>query len=431
MSAVLGVSVGASAVRMATRSGVDDGSGQPAGFHQQAVAVASGTAEDVAAQSIGVLLENQWHGTVGATGIVCGAGVRVDAMQEAMNRQQLHNYRLVPEPAAVVALLESVGQLGPDTHTLVLYDLGSTGLTITVVDRYSRAVVAAEHSDVVGGDRFDAMIADQQLRERGLTPPVDAWAAADLTAHCRTAKEQLSAGSAACVPSDGGLILLNRERFDALIRVQVESSARLVRDVVLASGRHPDVLVLLGGGSRIPLVQSVLQGWLALPTVLPPEPEMVAAQGASLLATPVVVAAEVEQPEPNWQELADPPAASRRTRGPSRRQLAVAGSAASGLLVVVAIGLSLSGGDDTVSRREPVVAEVVVEPTTSRPAPTTTTTTTPTPTPVAVAPVIPDDLEPATVSEPPPPPAPRYLNLPQPIQIEVPPGIQLPPGMVR
>ncbi|MGW0042259.1 Hsp70 family protein [Rhodococcus sp. NPDC003348] len=430
MSAVLGVSVGASAVRMATRSGFDNPPGMPAGFDQQAVEVVSGPVEDVAAQSIGVLLEHQWHGNLEATAVAYGSVVEADAMHDAMARQRLHNYHLVPESAAVVTLLESVGQLGPDTHTLVLYDLGSSGVTISVVDRYSRSVIACERSDVVGGDVFDALIAEQQVRERGLTRPVDTWAAAELTARCRTAKEQLSTGGAACVPGDGGLILLNRERFEALVRVPVESSARLAREVITASGRHPDVLVLLGGGARIPLVQGVLQGWLGLPTVLPPEPEMVAAQGAALLATPVEVPPEPELPEPNWNDVA-PVASHRRQRGASRRQLALAGSAASGLLVVAAIGLTLDRGDDATSQREPAVAEATVAPTTTRPTTTAPTTTT-TPSPTPVAPVVTSEPEPTTVAEAPPaPPGPRYLNLPQPIQIEVPPGIQLPPGMIR
>ncbi|MFD4295073.1 Hsp70 family protein [Rhodococcus sp. NPDC058532] len=432
MSAVLGVSVGASAVRMATRTDHYHSADQPGAFEQQAVDVVTGPVEDVAAQSIGVLLEHEWHGDIGATGIVYGSGVDADAIHAAMARQHLWNYQLVPEAAAVVTLLESVGQLGPDTHTLVLYDLGSTGVTISVVDRYTRSVITSERSDVVGGDQFDALIAEQQVRERGHERPVDTWAAAELTARCRTAKEQLSTIGAVCLPGDRGLILLNRERFDALIRVPVEGSARLAREVIAASGRRPDVLVFLGGGARIPLVQSVLQGWLALPIVQPPEPEMVAAQGAALLAAPVEATPEPALPEPNWSDTATTPV-RRLPGGATRKQLALAGSAASGLLVIAAIGLALDRGDDTTSQREPAVSEVIVEQTTPTTTPPRTTTTTTTPTPTPAAPVVTADREPSTTAEPtpPPPPGPRYLNLPAPIQIEVPPGLQLPPGMVR
>ena len=44
---------------------------------------------------------------------------------------------------------------------------------------------------------------------------------------------------------------------------------------------------MIGGGSRIPLVRATLAGWVGLPTITPAEPELVAAKGAALSATPV------------------------------------------------------------------------------------------------------------------------------------------------
>ncbi|WP_043809329.1 Hsp70 family protein [Rhodococcus triatomae] len=432
MSAVLGVSVGSSAVRMATLAAPEHDAGAVPGFERRAVEVVTGPVEDVAAQSIGVLLEDDGHADIGATGVAYGSGLHPDTMHNAMARQQLSNYHLVPEAAAVVTLLESAGQLAPTDHTVVLYDLGSSGVTVTVVDRYSHTVLAQHRSDVAGGDRFDALVAEQQVRERGLTRPDDVWAAAEFLGRCREAKEQLSTGTGAAVPGDSGLVLLNRERFEALVRVPLESSARLARDVIAASGRHPDVVVLLGGGVRIPLVSSLLQSWLGLRIILPPEPEMVAAQGAALLATamapPVPHEPELEQPEPNWAEIASTPSTRR---GPSRRHLALAGAVAAGLVVVAAIGLALGGRDTGPSNQgETAVAEVTVPPRTTTRAPSSTPTTTPAPSSTAPA----ATAVPETTSEapaPPPVPSPRFLNLPDPIRIEVPPNIQLPPGMVR
>ncbi|MFD1815460.1 Hsp70 family protein [Rhodococcus gannanensis] len=432
MSAVLGVSVGTSAVRMATLSAPEHDENTVPGFERRAVEVVAGPVEDVAAQSIGVLLEHDGHADIGATGVAYGSGLHPDTMHDAMARQQLYNYHLVPEAAAVVALLESAGQLAPTDQTLVLYDLGSSGVTVTVVDRYSHTVLAQHRSDVAGGDRFDALVAEQQLRERGLTRPEDAWAAAEFIARCREAKEQLSTGTGAAVPGDGGLVLLNRERFEALVRVPLESSARLARDVIAASGRHPDVLVLLGGGVRIPLVPSLLQSWLGLRIILPPEPEMVAAQGAALLATPMAAPvpheSRPEQPEPDWADIAS---TSQARRGPSRRHLALAGAVAAGLVVVAAIGLALGGRDTgTTNQGESAVAEVTVPPRTTTRAPSTTTTTTPSSTSAAPA----ATTAPESTSDAPAPapaPGPRFLNLPDPIRIEVPPNIQLPPGMIR
>lgn len=436
MSAVLGVSVGTSAVRMATLSGNDHDTDVLPGFGGRAVEVVTGPAEDVAAQSIGVLLEHQDHADIGATGVAYGNGVHPDSMHDAMARQRLHNYQLVPEATAVITLLESVGQLAPTDHTVVMYDLGSSGVIVTVVDRHSHAVLAQQRSDVAGGDQFDALVAEQQLRERGLPRPVDTWAAAEFTARCREAKEQLSTGAAACVPGESGLILLNRERFEALVRVPVEASARLARDVIAASGRQPDVLVLLGGSVRIPLVPNLLQSWLGLRIILPPEPEMVAAQGAALLATTMAPVMQPEPaavpPEPDWADIAS---ATPPRRGPSRRQLVLAGSVAAGLVAVAGIGLALGNGSDkrgAVESGETAVAEVTVPPRTpSRTTPAPTPTTTPAPTSAEATTGQAPNSTTESPQVPPAPPGPRFLNLPDPIRIEVPPNIQLPPGMVR
>ncbi|TQF69220.1 Hsp70 family protein [Rhodococcus spelaei] len=420
MSAVLGVSVGASAVRMATPAAPEQYG--PTAFLRQDIAVDSDRREELAAQSIGVLLEHDDHANIGATAVTYDLPHQADALHEAMGRQRLHNYHLVPSATAVITLLEATGQIG-DAQTVVLYDLGSSGVTISVVDRYTRSVLVSEHSTVAGGDYFDWIVREQQHRDHGLGAPADEWAAADLAQRCRAAKEQLSESDAVCLPGDGGLILLTREKFESLVAVPVEGSARLAREVIAASGRHPDVVVLLGGGSRIPLVQSVLRGWLALPTVVPAEPEMVAAQGAALLATPVVAPAPVEPPP------VDPPAPVRgRT---SKRQLMVAGAAAAGLVVVAGVGLALGGGNDgnQGAGGTTVATEDTVPPTTAAPTTTAPTTPTPTPEPAAAAPA--RSATTSTPPPPPPPPATRYLNLPAPIQIEVPPGIQLPPGMVR
>jgi hypothetical protein len=88
------------------------------------------------------------------------------------------------------------------------------------------------------------------------------------------------------MPGEGGLVLLSQDSFDSLIDGAVKSSARLAREVIERSGRTPDAAVLIGGGANIPLVTSVMESWLDLPVIVPAQPELVAAEGAALLAVP-------------------------------------------------------------------------------------------------------------------------------------------------
>jgi molecular chaperone HscA len=464
MSSVLGVSVGASAVRLARPDSVnrdDAGSRLVPDFRAQVVAAGRDLPEELAAESIGVVLAGAPDaGQVHATGVAYRDEAQAGAVQAAMARQQLVNYQLVTEASAALKFLDVSGALG-DHATLVFYDLGSSGLTVSVVDRATGEVVETVRTDTVSGDVFDRLIRDNQLENKRIEEPGDAAAGLALDLRCREAKERLSTGGAVAVPGDGGLLLLSRDVFDALIGVTVESSARLARDVVTRSGRTADAVVLIGGGARIPLVRSVLQSWLGLPVVVPDHPELVAAQGAALLAQQVVqppaevarvlpppytpqsapdaVVSTYQAPSatvartgapsstPSWLSAAAPPP-SQQVAKPQIRGAALAGSA---LAVVAVIGLGLGYGKNLLARTEGSSQPVTTQLTTESPVMTQVATPSPTtpptpPTSEAVeAPIqtasqirIP---EPAP-APPPPPPVPLFPGLPQ---IQLPP-LQLP-----
>ena len=464
MSSVLGVSVGASAVRLARPDSVnhdDAGSRHIPDFRAQVVAAGRDLPEELAAESIGVVLAGAPDaGPVRATGVAYRDEAQAGAVQAAMARQQLANYQLVTEASAALKFLDVSGALG-DHATLVFYDLGSSGLTVSVVDRATGEAVETARTDAVSGDVFDRLIRDNQLENKRIEEPGDAAAGLALDLRCREAKERLSTGGAVAVPGDGGLLLLSRDVFDALIGVTVESSARLARDVIAKSGRTPDAVVVIGGGARIPLVRSVLQSWLGLPVVVPDHPELVAAQGAALLAQQVVqppaevarvlpppytpqsapdaVVSTYQAPSatvartgapsstPSWLSAAAPPP-SQQVAKPQIRGAALAGSA---LAVVAVIGLGLGYGKNLLARTEgssqPVTTQLTTEspvvPQVATPSPTTLP---PPPASEAVeAPIqtasqirIP---EPAP-APPPPPPVPLFPGLPQ---IQLPP-LQLP-----
>ncbi|CCQ13491.1 putative uncharacterized protein [Rhodococcus sp. AW25M09] len=448
MTEVLGVSVGASAVRMARPDVRPQNSGRM-GFHHDTVDAYWERAEDLAAESIGVVLSQPGDGgPVQATGVAYRDQQQFGEIQQAMASQRLYNYRLVPEARAALQYLEASGELG-HFGTVGIYDLGSSGLTISVIDRGTGQVLLAERTIDISGDDFDRLISDNQLAKQGVDI-ADNQELSEFTARCRVAKEQLSTSGAVCLPGDGGVILISREAFESLVTVPIEYSARLVRDVISRSPKHVDALVLIGGGARIPLVGSILDAWIGLPVITPADPESVAARGAALLATPVADAARRAAPAPApaqgvRQSAAEPASLSGApewlspepaAEGPadSKRKVRGAVLVAGGLVAVAALGLSLGyGGGATEPTSAPVDTTVPITavPTTPRTtvppttAPPSTTTAAPT-TEAAQAPAR-TNSEPAYVppAAPAPAPAPPPLipGLPQ-IQL---PQIQLPP----
>ncbi|TQC45056.1 molecular chaperone [Rhodococcus sp. WS4] len=457
------MSVGASAVRLARPDSVnrdDTASRHLPDFRAQVVAAGPDLPEELAAESIGVVLAGAPAARqVRATGVAYRDEAQAGAVLVAMARQQLVNYRLVTEASAALKFLDASGALD-DHATLMFYDLGSSGLTVSVVDRATGEVVETVRTDTVSGDVFDRLIRDNQLKNKRIEEPGDAAASLALDLRCREAKERLSTGGAVAVPGDGGLLLLSREVFDALIGVTVESSARVARDVITRSGRTPDAVVLTGGGARIPLVRTVLQSWLGLPVIVPDHPELVAAQGAALLAQqvlpPPVPVSRVLPPHytpepafdadysrhaptaavahsgapsstPSWLSAAAPPP-SQQVAKSQIRAAALAGSA---LAVVAVIGLGLGYGGNLLGRAEgtsqPVTTQLTAEP------PAVTEMVTPFSTPPPAPPtseVVEASVQtasqiriPAPEPAPPPPPlVPLFPGLPQ---IQLPP-LQLP-----
>ncbi|MBY6368114.1 Hsp70 family protein [Rhodococcoides corynebacterioides] len=478
MSSVLGVSVGTSAVRMASPVR-EVHAGAAARFRHRVIDTTFDPAEQLAAQSIGeVLADPGIPDPIAATGVAYRDDAQAGAVAKAMARQHIANYRLVPEVHAAINFLRTTGDLD-GLHTVALYDLGSSGLSVTVVDLDTGAVLASERSFVVSGNLFDALIRDNQIGRQ--QPGADGVDEREFEARCRVAKEQLSANGAVCIPGMGGLILLSREAFDAMAAVPVESSARLTRDVVARAGRPVDALVLVGGGARIPLVQETLASWVGLRTITPDEPELVAAKGAALSATPVEnaptlaappvsapapvppasapvpdlvappqdpapVEPTAEVPRPNemaYSEVADPRSAETPAwlSGDSgvtssdgyRRRSKVPLIAALGLAIAAAAGLILGYGgttaqpvDDASSGSDTTSTTTAV---TTTPRPTTTTTTSPPPSSTTTPPPVVEDSapvydEPAPAPAPAPAPPPLIPGLPQ---FQLPPPIQLPP----
>ncbi|NLG54751.1 MAG: Hsp70 family protein [Rhodococcus sp.] len=278
MGSVLGVSVGASAVRLSRPA---SGDGQNSGFTSQMVSSVDGSPEEIAAQSIGVVLESSQG--VAVTAVACRDEPHAGVMGAALDRQQLGGYQLLPEVAATLTYLEHANMLR-NYKNLVFFDLGSSGLTITVVERSSGKVLARERTASISGDVFDRLIRDEQITEKRLPPPRDAHASKALDAQCREAKERLSTSGAVCVPGAAGLLLLSRDVFESLVTPSLELATQMVERVIERSGCVPDAVVLLGGGARIPVVPSVIEAALRLPVSIPSNPELVASEGAALLA---------------------------------------------------------------------------------------------------------------------------------------------------
>ncbi|NUS95430.1 MAG: Hsp70 family protein, partial [Nocardia sp.] len=281
MSSVLGVSVGTGAIRLA-RPPAGATAADPQEFELRTFVVPPETpSAERAALSVAAALNSDPG--IARTVLACRDEFQAEAMHVAMAEHGLDDYDIVADTEATLEFATASGALAGIT-TLGIYDLGASGLSVTVVDVDSGRVVHTERTGDISGEYFDSLIREQQINSGRIAHPPDPAGLARLDTRCRAAKEKLSATSAVALPSDYGPVLLTQENFTALVTWAVEASVRSTREVIGRSGREVQAVLAVGGGVRIPLVSRLLREILEVPVLVPPEPEAATARGAALLA---------------------------------------------------------------------------------------------------------------------------------------------------
>lgn len=261
---------------------------------------------------------------IASTAVTCRCPEHAEAIRRAAGRRRL---TIVDEPLAQLRYLRFTGQL-PGSGSVVIYDLGSSGLTLTQVDCRADAVMAVDHSTSPGGDDHDAL-----LRNRLAHAGVRADRAA-----ARRHREKLSSARVitATDPRSGERAVLTHSDLVELLGAGVRRSASAVLEVIERTGTRPQALVLVGGCARSPIVCEELAGAIDLPIVYDSEPEHVSARGAVLLAAERR-SGHVQMPRlRTGSEQAAVPAATG-SRGVGRWKLITAG------LVTVVLGGTVAG----------------------------------------------------------------------------------------
>lgn len=206
---------------------------------------------------------------------------RVLELREALDAIGLSHAALVAEPVAAVAWL-SVAH-GPLMPGLALvYDLGGSGLTVTLVrigaGTPAQPVIGEPlRSTAFGGRAFGAKMATQDNWRAGESSATDSAITALRTAHVRESLDVV---------------------YECLGRARVTMA-----DV--------DCVLVVGGAARPPEVAAVLASALARPVIVAPDPERTIAEGAAVLARRAAESAR-ESEVAEAPERSEPPRMLRR-----------------------------------------------------------------------------------------------------------------------
>ena len=211
------------------------------------------------------------------------------ATKDAAELAGLHVLRLINEPtAAAIAYGLEHGAEG----LYAVYDLGGGTFDVSLL-RLSAGifeVVATGGDTALGGDDVDHLLADWALARAGRTLTSAQDKRAVLVA-ARAAKEKLSGADhamVACPLADGDLsVRVARAEFDVLVRPLLERTIVTLRKVLRdARADRNDVhgVVLVGGSTRMPIVQAMVAEFFGRPPLVDLNPDEVVALGAAIQA---------------------------------------------------------------------------------------------------------------------------------------------------
>ncbi|BCY09764.1 Hsp70 family protein [Actinoplanes sp. L3-i22] len=262
---------------------------------------------------------------------------RRELFEEVPRLAGLHEHVTLTEPEAAAAFYGASRLLG-EGDTLAVYDLGGGTFDATVLRKRDGAVEVVGDPDGMerlGGIDFDEAILQWldykhggALADLDLSAPPAAAAMARLRQECVQAKEALSADTETTIPvllpNRHFFAKLTRAEFETLIRAPVESTIgtliRAVHTARLDVGQLSGVL-LVGGSSRIPLIERMVAAETGRPTVTDAHPKYAVALGAAVVAgqrpvsagapPPPFLAADPE-PAPAGPPIVLPPPPRRR-----------------------------------------------------------------------------------------------------------------------
>lgn len=220
------------------------------------------------------------------------------ATKDAGRIAGLEVMRIINEPTAAAL---AYGLDKGEDHTILVYDLGGGTFDVSILELGEGVVEvkATSGNNRLGGDDFDERVISYLIsefkKETGVDLSKDRTALQRLKDAAEKAKIELSSVTSSNInlpfitaTTDGPKHLdltLTRAKFEELIEDLVEKSMGPLRQALADSGlaaKEIDRVILVGGSTRVPLVQRVIKNLLGKEPHKGVNPDEVVALGAAI-----------------------------------------------------------------------------------------------------------------------------------------------------
>ena len=202
--------------------------------------------------------------------------------------------KLINEPTSA-ALYYGYNHFGK--KTVMVYDLGGGTFDVNIInfERGKTEVISTNGNFNLGGKNWDEILAniacERFAMEFSVDPRSDRSFRNPLMASAEKVKKQLSSGNSAPFQIDydgmSGRYTVTREEFriasESLLQSTKEICDKALEDKGL-TWQNIDEILLIGGSSRMPMVQEFLSEETGLPIVRHPDMELAVAKGAAIAA---------------------------------------------------------------------------------------------------------------------------------------------------
>lgn len=214
------------------------------------------------------------------------------ATRQAADLAGIKVLRLLNEPTAAAI---AYGLEADESGTIAVYDLGGGTFDISILrmERGVFEVLATGGNADLGGDDFDAVLADHLEQCAELSESSAAQRRQSL-AMARAAKQALTDAAQVEVPLGAlnavkGSVVITRDGFNGLCAELVNRTLDACRQCVVdAQIEAVDQVILVGGSTRMPIVSQVVSAFFGRDALCSLDPDQVVAMGAARQADVLV-----------------------------------------------------------------------------------------------------------------------------------------------